>query len=341
MKKVQRKFKALKLSFHRKGKKSKDDFVVNLPPEVLLQILYWVKRTPTTRYEVQEWIDSAGITDQTVIYNALLQCSARYTLRKCALVCIYWANYARHAMFHGATLSVETYERAESFRHYSTNGSKNLVRVCDLIKSIWVSVQLPKTLRSFLPLLCFAETRTKLDRVSIIGPFPDGYPPCKQDSPHWGLSNCAVPSPSGTPWRRVGVKAIRFPSYRHFFRFLSYFNATREFNLVELSWEGKPPDQLVFLKRSAAQYRDRFEIHAQSCRDNVVTGLQVALMYPDCPLRSVTTRDQDWAVGLMKLVGEFYQEIPPAAKEEEAVVNAFFSCKSSSFIFIVACYSDM
>ena len=328
MKKIQKKLKALKLSLPRKGKKSRPDIVVNLPPELLVYILNWVKHIPNNRHEVQDWISRNDITDCDVIYDALEQSSARYTLRKCALVCAFWAKCARHAMFYGATLHVETFERAEAFKHYSTQGSPRLGRICDLIKRIWVSVQLPDTLRSFLSLLCFAETRTKLDKLDIVGPFPNGYPPCKQDNPHWNLPDCAVPSPSNTPWHIVTVSAIQFPSYHHFAKFLRYFSKASVFHLGELSWEGKPPSYLEFFKKPAAQYRNSLEVYVQCCRDDVVMGLQVALMFPDCPLRAVTSRDRDCAVDLMKLVGEFYEGVPPAEPKHESLKYCFKCCKS-------------
>ena len=96
----------------------------------------------------------------------------------------------------------------------------------------------------------------------------------------------------------------------------------------ELSWEGKPPSYLEFFKKPAAQYRNSLEVYVQCCRDDVVMGLQVALMFPDCPLRAVTSRDRDCAVDLMKLVGEFYEGVPPAEPKHESLKYCFKCCKS-------------
>lgn len=283
-----------------------------LPPELFPRLLHWVNLNNTSGevYERINRVREDSGPELSRLYRELEKANPTYTLRSCALVCRYWANHCRRYMFYGSILRIRSLQMAEDFRRYSTLGSRRLLRVSRLVRAIHVDMIVSQTPRSFVELAFIPETANRLGNLRIIGPFPPDLPPAKLSSPHWHLPSPIVPPPTATAYRSIILSDIRFPSFTHITQFLKFFRATKKFELSRIDWGGKTPDELVHWTKPAKQFRETSEIYASQCTDTLLLCKQLAMLYPDCPLRGIASQDHDFAMNLMNFFDDFYRELP-------------------------------
>ncbi|KAI0094180.1 hypothetical protein BDY19DRAFT_7744 [Irpex rosettiformis] len=319
MKKIREKVRSVFRPRHKRDEKSLEEPGLGavLPPELFPNILKWVSRDDDRNETLRRLQRQRGLDDQQFIRQYVMAGPA-YTLRSCSLVCLYWANQCREYMFRGATLSVWTLERAQSFRKYSVEGSPRLARVCTLIRGIEVIMICHKTPRSYLDLVFLPQTRDKLVQLKISGPFPKGLPPVKSDTPHWSLTNLAILPPSVTAYREIVVKDFHFPSFRHVVSFLKHFDASTTHELANITWDGKTPNDLSQFFKPPTRHRQTIQVNVDQCTDNVTLCLQVAAMFSDCPLRRLASQDYVLATQVINIVCDIYRKVPRTLKTENS-----------------------
>lgn len=261
----------------------------------------------------------------------------RYTLISCSLVCRYWGNRCREHMFRGAILRINSMHDAQLFRKYSTAGCPKLISVCSLIACVNVRMdyRTPGLSASFLHVLHFPEVNSKLGELVIFGPMPKSVPPCKLDSPHCDLSAMSIPPPSVTSYTNVTIFDIAFPSFRHVVKYFSHFKDASRIVLSGITWDSKAPELLANFVKPVARYRRRMEVSARRCTNDLWLCLQVVMMYPDFPLRRVTSTEQYWAITTMNLIREFFNKAPKAKDRDDELSSSLNSCRSLSLRLLV------
>ena len=181
---------------------------------------------------------------------------------------------------------------------------------------------------SFLHTIYLPHIKTKLYGLAIHGPVPKEFPRCKLDSPHWALSNLAMPTPGGTSYRDVRVYDIAFPSFTYVVKYLNYFRDANRFRLSNITWDGKTSEHLLRFTKPITRYRRAIEVTAQGGTNDLWLSLQVAMLYPDFPLRRLVPQDQYWVVSFMNLIREFYSKMPKAEFERDDISYSVHGRKS-------------
>ncbi len=115
-------------------------------------------------------------------------------LKRCSLVCRFWANRCRQYMFAGRTLEIYRSEDAEIFRRYAIGGCAALIPVHHLIGEIHVYLRYDGLINSFLHLLYLSVIRQKLRLLSIHGPYSNRLSPCEARYTSLGITTIRSPS---------------------------------------------------------------------------------------------------------------------------------------------------
>lgn len=256
-----------------------------VPEELLENILYWVRQ------------EDIGTTPR-------LQAGM---LKNCALVCRHWARQSRRYIFSGKRLHIRSLEHAQMFREYALHGSPKLLKVCDLIRGLSVSERFSAS-RSFLDLVHLPTTHDKLRRVEIRGPFPPQIQPLRLDTPHWNLTNVVSIPPTTTAYRTVDLSDLTFPSFAHLVKYLKYFHTATRMELISVKWSDKVQASLL-RPLPVLHRRRRIDVQTSDCPDGFLVGWQAITMYADSFIHSVVDRDQQWALDIMSLLRDHYEQL--------------------------------
>ena len=158
-----------------------------IPPELFNEILYHV----SAEYRGQRFITLSKYSNHELksMFDPIATCS---------LVCLYWANQCRKFAFSNAIIKLSSFEEAESFARYATQGCSSLFPVHKLIRSLWVEQRYDAPFsfyRHLLPHLSIMS-KDKSAKLWILGPIPDDFAPDQLDTPCWGLVPASAPRPS-------------------------------------------------------------------------------------------------------------------------------------------------
>ncbi|KAI0749017.1 hypothetical protein BC629DRAFT_1594294 [Irpex lacteus] len=281
-----------------------------VPEELFKDILYWISqddRTDEVRAQLKAMYPDRPRGFAGIEAVALHEAQPIYTLRSCALVCRYWANQSRRYMFTGRKMHISSLEDAQMFRKYAVNGSPHLFKICDLISELEVKERF-KGSRSLLDLIHLPATRNKLTEVQIIGPPPPHIPSLRLDTPHWKLANTVALSPAATSYKTVSLFRLTFPSFVHVIKYLKHFRAATHISLRSLEWSDKTQ---VLLQRPIPVLKRRQDVivNLVDCTDGFLIGWQAITMYADSFVHSVVERDQQWALSVMLLLRDYYEQL--------------------------------
>ncbi|KAI0748982.1 hypothetical protein BC629DRAFT_130072 [Irpex lacteus] len=234
-------------------------------------------------------------------------------LKRCSLVCIFWANRCREHMFSGRTLEIKSYEDAAIFRRYFVEGCPKLTPVHQLIRHVNITQNYSGILApqdserqtSFLHLLYLPAIQDKLYRLSINGPVPEGFNPAKLDTPHWGIPPFIV-VPSSLPQNDVHLQNIHFPSFYHVTKYIRHFPCTTDIFFESITWDGQTPTYSLPQASARITCRRRplsLMIRAiGGCTDAVHLALTALMMNPNCPLHRLSDEELVWMIKFMTLL---------------------------------------
>ncbi len=298
-----------------------------VPPELFPRIIHWVSLLDFG-VEAHEKIlrdnnGSAEGVDPEEFIRASKEPGPTYMLCICSLVCLYWANRCREYIFTRAILDIASREDAMAFRRYTVDCSPNLIPIYTLIRGLkaWMpyhSILQPSDSdhivprKSFLDLLYLPQTRNKLESLVIRGPTPSAFPPSILNTPHWSIPSNAQPPPEATSYEDITMTCMSFPSYRHLIGYFKYFSGVTSFDLFKITWDSDPEtlNNLVLLKRGPVRRRQSLVVSTGLCTDDLHLCLQIAMMYPDFPLRQTSPQEQAWAIDLMRYVHDCHRVVP-------------------------------
>ncbi|KAI0083013.1 hypothetical protein BDY19DRAFT_121250 [Irpex rosettiformis] len=233
----------------------------------------------------------------------------------CSLVCRRWANLCREALFRNKRFTIRSFEEAQTLVKYATQGSPSLVPIPTLIESI--SVEQGFNMRhSFCDRVYTLKSRfgVRLSSLTLTGPVPEGFPPCKLDTPHWSLPPSVPTPPSLLSYDEIHVQNIHLPSFRHVVKYVKHFAQARSISISGLTWDadGQEP-QLPFSRRNPRKVKNKdLEVYAfaDDCTDNFLLCLVVAALRPHWQslMCMVPDNESQWVTimirGLRELWGE-------------------------------------
>ncbi|KAI0085028.1 hypothetical protein BDY19DRAFT_1059820 [Irpex rosettiformis] len=315
-----------------------------IPPELFPRILYYVTQGDP-RDEIRARYDAKPPSkhgdDPYVYWNhvrELREASPAFTLKSCSLVSLHWANQCRRYMFTNKKLDFLDYGAAQAFRYYAIQGSKNLVPIYELVELISVTQNYGNdaSTKSFLDLVYIPQIAQKLRWLDIHGPVPPNFPPCKMDTPHWGLSNLTCISPVVTGYITVSLIEIEFPSFNYVIKYLKHFRASREIRISSITWNDKVA---IYLPRPLPTKENRSHIYveARTCTDSFHVGLYAATLYSDSPIHAVIDRDQQWALFVLASLRNYYQELDSIRNDPDSCTsyrfNSYNSASSDTSVF--------
>ena len=301
-----------------------------VPPELFYRILYWAAQEDTSLSKAAKrrvlavfnrGTEGPDIREQDKEEIANFLTGPFYTLKRCSLVCRYWANQSRRYLFTNATLSIKSLEAARAFRFYSLHSSNKLLKLCDIIREIRVlqRYDLNET-RSLLDVVYFPATRTKLSALHIFGPFPSILSPCRLDTPHWSITNGDSFAPSITPYKSVVLRNTAFPSFSSVTKYLKHFRAAQEITLWNLTWNDKThfsPTRPI----PTSSTRPRIAVMTFECTDSFLIGWQTFTMYSDSLFHIVVDRDQDWMLHFLTSVRDYYEELETKSSRQYELIS--------------------
>ncbi|KAI0731732.1 hypothetical protein BC629DRAFT_625863 [Irpex lacteus] len=269
-----------------------------IPSELFDYILLYVNFNRTSRREYS-WGKTLGRNRGEPSPKDILT-----DLKRCSLVCLFWANRCRHYMFLKTTLQIQSYEDAEIFRRYVVGGCPRLTPVHQLIKHIYViqnysgirPLQGSERHASFLHLLYLPTIQDKLEELFIEGPVPEGFNRAKLDTPHWGIPPCIVQVvPSSFLLNQIYLRNIHFPSFRHVTKYIKHFPCVTYIEFVAITWDGQMALLLPHVSTTiACQRRPRsLRIDAEGvCTNSVHLALTAVMMNPNCPLHRLSDEER-------------------------------------------------
>ncbi|KAI0347639.1 hypothetical protein BDW22DRAFT_7345 [Trametopsis cervina] len=281
----------------------------DIPPEIFPNILRFISVDDRTE-QVQEMLQDSG-WHSFLIDTAVVVSAPAYTLKNCSLVSAYWANQCRRYMFLGRRMHITSYEQAMAFRHYATIPSSRLVPICSLIKHVDAVQRYPDS-SAFFHLLYLPSTRDKLRSLRVEGYADDQVSRLPRSTFQWSLPQKTAMLPVFTTFRNIYIVRLRFPSFQAVVDILRCCKEAKHFNLISLTWDKASASATWNTMRSAFRKKnyDTISIAAMSCTDNLHVSLQLAMSYPDSPLRVIPFRDRQLALGVMRAL---YDHLCPLA----------------------------
>ncbi|KAI0082934.1 hypothetical protein BDY19DRAFT_999056 [Irpex rosettiformis] len=205
--------------------------------------------------------------------------SSRIHITASSLVCRYWANLCRRALFRNKELKICSFEEAQTLIKYARQGCPLLVPVHRLIKSISVEQSYDEG-KSFCDHIY--TLKTGLGILKLTGPVPHGFPPCKLDTPHWTLPPSVATPPSLLSYEEIRVENVRLPSFKHVSKYVGHFVRSPDIYFRNLTWDAdgqEPP--LRFRTGGSRKVKDNdFFVHAEGCTDNFSLCSLVATLHP-------------------------------------------------------------
>lgn len=159
-----------------------------------------------------------------------------------SLVCMHWARACRRALYQGRNLEISSRRQAERLRDLvrSAGSSKRLTPIVDMIRMVNVFHKgFPADGRSWSHVVVGALVPRlqpdRFDRFYIYGrssSLPFGM---RLGSPDWDVQK-TLPH-TLTPYRRLGLIGVHFPSLSYFCRFLRHFPRLEELDLYQVTWD--------------------------------------------------------------------------------------------------------
>ncbi|KAI0083242.1 hypothetical protein BDY19DRAFT_998716 [Irpex rosettiformis] len=197
-------------------------------------------------------------------------------INACSLVRLRWANLCRRALFLGRRIKIRLSEEVQTFAKYATQGCLSLVPIHKLIESI--SVEQGYNMRhSFCDRVYTLKAKfgVSLYSLKLTGPVPEGFPPCKLDTPHWSLPPSVSTPPSLLSYDEIHVQNIHLPSFRHVDKYVRHFAQADIVEFKGLTWDidGQEP-QLPFYRRGSRKAKHKYLfVYAGDCTDNFLLCL--------------------------------------------------------------------
>lgn len=270
-----------------------------IPPELFDDILFYVNvDRASRRHGKYEWGKSLQRNRGESSRNDVLT-----HLKRCSLVCPFWANKCREHMFSDRTLWIESYEDAEIFRRYIVAGCPRLTPVHQLISEITLR-QDYESRTSFLHLLHLPAIQDKLKRLYIHGPVPEGFNPAKLDTPHWGIPPYTVVPSSFLP-NRVFPTNVQFPSFYHIIKYIRHLCHATFIRFEKITWDEQMTLALPRVSSTiSCQHRPRsLEVIAEGdCTNSLHLALTAVMMNPNCPLHRLSDEERVWMTKFMTLL---------------------------------------
>lgn len=285
-----------------------------VPPELFSRVIFWIAHEDTSHSLAAKrniLVSSLGpppsdFSDSRLEQLAIFLSSPFNNLQTCSLVCRFWANQSRRYLFLNKTLHISSLENARAFRHYTLHGSNKLIRICDLVRTIFVK-QWYNQPRSYLDLIYLPAARTKLAQLKILGPISDTISPCRRDTPHWSITDGNSFTPSITPYSVVSLNDAAFPSFLSVIKYLKHFRAAQEIKLTSLTWGDKIQVSLLRpIPTSSSRQRISVQVSGE-CTDSFLVGWHTVNMYADSFVHAVLDRDQDWILRLGMVIRDYYE----------------------------------
>jgi hypothetical protein len=313
-----------------------------LPPELFPLILHYVDRNDITleiyeRYGTKTFPEDPEQRASFVL--ELHEARPFQILKVCSLVCRYWANECRKYLFKDATLHINSLNTAVRFRHYTTQGSVNLVRICDLIKAIHV-VQQYSSRRSFLDLVHLPPTRNKLISVELKGPAPHTFPPQSLNTPHWGRPGKSVIPYVNNSYQEVKMVNLYLPSFSHATTLIQHFRNAEKYDFDSLRWNGKVAEAGPHSITPTGRSRPAITIRASKCTDNFTVCMQAAMMCPSFPLHTVPEQDYSCAIRMMSYTHDCYNNLSPKKTDTSYIHYYLRNCKQRCGFWPTYFFSD-
>ncbi|KAI0748980.1 hypothetical protein BC629DRAFT_130016 [Irpex lacteus] len=233
-------------------------------------------------------------------------------LKRCSLVCLFWANRCREHMFSDGTLWIRSYEDAKIFRRYVVGGCPRLTPVHQLIGHIHITQNYSGILApqdserqtSFLHLLYLPAIQEKFKWLLIDGPVPEGFNSAKLDTPHWGIPPSMV-VPGSFLQNEISLGDVHFPSFYHVTKYMRHFTCATSILFRKITWDGRTPTySLPHISSTIACQRRprRMGIRAGTgCTNPVNLALTAVMMNPNCPLHRLSDEDRVWIIKFMTL----------------------------------------
>ncbi len=269
-----------------------------IPQEVFISVLSYA--TEHYRYRTILWRGEPRKPTEDVRHDPL------------PLVCRFWANQWRQAVFSKATLIISTYEDAQIFRTYTMHGSQNLVPLYQLISGVKYQQDYdqPKSFCHLLPLPFLKGKKTSLTIRG--GVYMRELPPFKLDGPYWGLPSSAVDACSPSFWRdEVSLVSLYLPSFNHARKYVKHISRARKIELRTVHWYGDTPlaSSLLLSANSLGPHRG-YRWPPASCElrcegwstDPFLLCLTTVLLNPLCPLNMLCDDERRWTIEMMMSV---------------------------------------
>ncbi|KAI0083432.1 hypothetical protein BDY19DRAFT_1032314 [Irpex rosettiformis] len=201
---------------------------------------------------------------------------SRRAVMSCSLVCLRWANICRQALFRDKWLKIRSSEELQTFTKYATQRIPSLIPIHELIESILVE-QRYDIQYSFCDRVYMLKAKfgVSFSTLRLTGPVPDGFPSCRLDTPHWGLSPSVPTPPSLLSYDEIDVQNVHLPSFRHVVKYVRHFAQAGSILFDGLTWDtdGQEP-QLPFYRRGSHKVKDRnLRVSANGCTDNMILCL--------------------------------------------------------------------
>jgi hypothetical protein len=311
-----------------------------IPPELFSDILLFVSYDDR-RHEVQERFrreeKPLNDFDADEMNKQIDEAGPTYALKTCSLVCLHWANQCRRYMFYERTLTICSFEDAQTFRHYSTLGSARLTPIYHLVQfvAVWQNY---RDARSLIDVVFLPGIRHKLQQLHLDGAAQHRDGPLKSASSmlHRHLPNFSTISPSISAYSSLSMVDFFFPSFSYVAKFLRHFRDTEYFYFESLRWNTRSVAQLMEFAKPAGRHREDISIRAKCCTDNLALCLQTAVMFPDHTLRMVHEWDRHWITNAMECLRECCRYEP--AYGEFLTRYSLDCCKSLSPFHLVNRY---
>lgn len=224
-------------------------------------------------------------------------------LKRCSLVCRFWAHECRRYIFGHTTLIVRCHEDAQILRTYALHGYSSLTPIHDLVHRIF-AYQDYNDRSSFSHLLYLPCFRTTFKALDISGPIPKAFHPTKLDTPYWGLPPSAVPIRSCLENFTIWIEDIHLPSFVHVTKYARHFAYAECLQFARLTWDGGLPNSLPRVSQAIARGRRpcEMQVSAHRCTDNFNLALTAVMLNPRCPLHLLGDVEYTWMISLVMIL---------------------------------------
>lgn len=248
-------------------------------------------------------------------------------VRNCSLVCLYWAQQCRRALFHKKRMRLTSMEQVVGLRNMILSTSSNrLIPAVEVIATMDVWHNSGRDDRSWLhiieslfPLL----PPTKLSAFIVQG--PSSLPLVNLRSPYRGTPKCSPYIVK--PYRRLELSGLRFASLLDIPQFISHFTQVDRLWLGNLSWDTYTTHNALARPRTLARMKNRIprRIVIKGCHDNA--SLWELIGFGSQP-GSLTLSAEDRAISL-RLITDVYAAFSSIMNSQPG--SKFMSCELTDY----------